>query len=91
MLTARTAIANQVHLDIEEDDRREDRYKSIHAHGCGGVVDPEPIIVTGGNVTSLLGAVDGYAILDSCVDVDDELATVDALLMPCARRALGLN
>ena len=91
MLTADTTLTAGTVLDVEEYDRVFDRYKTIHAHNCGGVTDPEPTTVNGSTAADLRDSVDGLGILDSCVDFDDELDTIDALLKPCARKALGLS
>lgn len=63
-------------------------YGKVHGLNCGGCKDPEGVEFTGGDLWELADALAG--ICTALDDVETE-ADVFAVLLPCARKALGIN
>lgn len=86
-LTLDTAVT-AADISVEEDDRDLSRYKKVHAHGCSGLRDFDRIPFAGGTVADLMSELEGYAVCEGAVE--SELPYFSDMLLPCARRALGL-
>ena len=76
-------------ISVEEDDRDLSRYKKVHAHGCSGLRDFDRISFDGGTVADLMDELTGYAVCDG--PVESELPYFSDMLLPCARKVLGLT
>lgn len=76
-------------VSVEEDDRDLSRYKKVHAHGCSGLRDFDRIPFAGGTVADLMSELEGYAVCEG--PVESELEYFDGMLLPCARKVLGLT
>lgn len=76
-------------VSVEEDDRDLNRYKKVHAYGCSGLRDFDRIHFDGGTVADLMDELTGYAVCDG--PVESELPYFSDMLLPCARKALGLT
>lgn len=76
-------------ISVEEDDRDLSRYKKVHAHGCSGLRDFDRIHFAGGTVKDLMFELIGYAVVDG--PDQSELEYLDTMLLPCARKVLGLT
>lgn len=75
-------------LAVEESDHDSSRYKKVHAFGCSGLRDPETVTFLGGKVKHLMEDLAGYAVCDG--PVESELEYFEGMLLPCARRELGI-
>lgn len=84
-----TTPVSSAKLAVEEDDRDYGRYKHVHAAGCTGLRDAEPVNFAGGTISNLMDDLIGYAVCESPFD-ETELEYFSGLLNPCARRVLGL-
>lgn len=80
-LTTTTPL-RPAHLAIEESSQHEDRYKTLHRHGCGHLIDPEPLEFPGGTVADLLVTLEALAGAEEVTELERDLK-------PCARKALG--
>lgn len=80
-LTTTTPL-RPAHLAIEESHQHEDRHKTLHRHGCGHLIDPEPFEFPGGTTADLL------AMLEPLGGAE-EITELERALKPCARTALG--
>ena len=76
-------------ISVEEDDRDLSRYKKVHAYGCSGLRDFDRIHFDGGKVADLMDELVGYAVCDG--PVESELPYFSDMLLPCARKVLGLT
>ena len=76
-------------ISVEEDDRDLARYKKVHAYGCSGLRDFDRIHVEAGTVRDLMDELSGYAVVDG--PDQSELEYLDGMLLPCARKVLGLT
>lgn len=63
-------------------------YGQVHGPNCGGCTDPEAVEFTRGDLWDLADALAGI-----CTNLDDAQTDADvmAVLLPCARKALGIN
>lgn len=84
-----TTPVRPARLAVEEDDRDLGRYKHVHAAGCTGLRDAEPVNFAGGTISNLMSDLIAYSVCDAPFDAN-ELDYFAGLLNPCARRALGL-
>lgn len=63
-------------------------YGKVHGPNCGGCADPEAVEFTGGDLWDLADELAGI-----CTTLEDAETDADvmAVLLPCARKALGIN
>lgn len=70
-----------------EQDLNSKTYGKVHGPNCGGCTDPEMIEFPGGGIWDLADDLAGI-----CTNLDDAQTDADvlAVLLPCARRVLGI-